>query len=165
VAQVDRYIEFLKIAQDFTPVEPIKDESVTRYERGAHKHLEWLGYLYTDDFLKIRLLIAENDKPKNKYSLMVYGRCVFWALSDNIIKMPHNYAGPNLNDGYSFTIKDELRCAPSVDDLTAWVIQNRPKILAEFMDQFKKIKAEYLEVTKKYTLDDFRELIPKEENP
>lgn len=165
VSMVDRYIGYMKIASKFLPVADIQDDSVTKYDK-YHKdeYLEWLGYLYNDEFLKIRLLIAENNRPKNKYSLMLYGRCVFSGLPDNIIEMPWSYGGVHLNDSsrYTFNIKGEVRCFPDVDELKSWVERNKQNILAEFRAQFEKIKIEYLEVTGKYTLDDFRDIIPVE---
>lgn len=162
ITKVDRYIEFLKLSQTFQPVMAIRNNDVTRYDNNwdRDKYIEWLEYLHKDDFLKIRLLIAENDRPKNKYSLIVYGRCVFSNLSDTIIKMPYYY-GVHLND-YSFSIRGEIRCFPSLDELNLWVEKNKTKILSEFMAQFGNVKKEYLEVTEKYELNDFKELVKKE---
>lgn len=152
IGKVKQLISLLKMAERFEPVENIKNVDVRPYDSSF---LKWLGYIHRDDFLKIRLLIAGNSKPKNKYTLMAYGRCVF---KESLIKRPYMYGGPHLNDSnQGFSIKYELQSLPSVEEIKE--VSKRKDILKSFIEKVEVLKKEYLEVTKNYKLSDFSKIL------
>lgn len=152
---VKRIIAMLRIAETIQPVKDIEDGEITTYHG---EYLEWLNYAHKDDFLKIRLLITENRKPKNKYSLMAYGRCAFKA--DNLLMPVYSYGTPNLNDdhGGGFSVRLELGCFPSIDEIKKTVSKHSDKILKPYIAEFEALKAEYLKVTGIYKLSDFEQI-------
>lgn len=159
INRVRRIIAMLRIAETFKPVQEIKEDEVKTYREG---YLEWIGYLYNDDHLKIRLLIAGNGKPKNKYSLIAYGRDAFndTKLLDN--SGVYSY-GIHLNDSYNgFSVRVELGSFPEIEDAKAQKHTNKHKRLKQFIADFEALKADYLEVTAKYKLSDFEQITAQE---
>lgn len=160
IHKVERIITYLKLKDKDLEIDTA---TIKHYDRNKGKYLEWLGYLYGDDFLKVRLLIAENDKPKNKYSLCAYGKCFF---PDDLLKLPRSY-GLNLSDYHSgCDIKIVINDFDSIDKLKGWLSKNpvtlREKILKDFFVAYQEVKAEYLEAIENYRLEDFQEIINKE---
>lgn len=154
---VKRIISLLRIAETIKPVKDIEDGEITTY-RG--EYLEWLEHVYKDDYLKIRLLITENRKPKNKYSLIAYGRCAF--RYDNLLTQVYSYGTPNLKETGGFSVRIELGCFPSIDEIKKTVSKYSDKILKPYIAEFEALKQDYLEVTGKYKLSDFEQITAQE---
>ena len=137
----------------------IDTDKIKHYDRNSDKYLEWLGYFYNDEYLKIRLLIAENDKPKNKYSLLAYGKCFFPDL-----KLPYGYL--NISDWDIWTaartvcgcnIHIGLVDLDTIEKCKTWLQKNRGKLLKSFLDNYQVVKAEYIDAITNYRLEDFSE--------
>ncbi len=151
VNQVKRIIDFLQV--DKTRDLAINDDGVKARRDGAKVNL---GYIFDDDFLKIKLFIAENDKPKNKYTLLAIGRCLF---ADHLLKLRREYGSP-IHTGFGLNLEVVLREAPSVEELITWQARSvAGKVFSELKGDYEKIKAEYLDVIENYTPHDFKELI------
>lgn len=60
-----------KLLLDVPEVPEITDDSITQYKPG--RVLKWGNTIYSDPYVKLRYLIAENGKPTNRYSLVVIG--------------------------------------------------------------------------------------------
>lgn len=158
VNRVKRIIALLRIAETIQPVKDIEDGDITTYHG---EYLEWLGYIYKDDFLKIRLLITETKKPKNKYSLLAYGRCAFG--DPQLLKRCYSYGLPNLNDHRGgFNVNSELGCFPSVEDIKKTLSKYPDKALKTYIADFDALKQEYLDVTGTYRLSDFEQITAQE---
>lgn len=158
--RVKRIIALLRITGTILPVLDIEDRDVTTY-RG--EYLEWLGCLYKGDYLTIRLLITENKKPKNKYSLLAYGRCAFEDQKILNRREVYSYGTPNVNDhAGGFLVKLELGSFPTIPDAKAYAQKSANKPLKQFIDDYVKLKAEYMEVTATYTLSDFEQITAQE---
>lgn len=170
IAKVNRILYFLKVNNNIR--NRIKDYHKKEWlafdgkEIKAYKEREIkrLGTFYKDDYLKINLFIVENDKPKNKYSLVAVGRCFFGDTdSDRILKLPYHY-GVNLNtagNGYSITatIRSDT---PTIREQQEWLNKNKSSnnfSLNGFLQKYKAVKQEYEEVINKYSIDDFKALI------
>jgi len=152
IHKVERIIAYLKLGKRDLEIDIY---TIKHRDRDEGKYLEWLDYLYSDDFLNIRLLIAENDKPKNKYRLCGYGKCLF---HDELLKLPYG-CGMNLLDYQSrCNIQVVINDFDSIDKLKSWLSKNRDKILQEFLVEYQGVKAEYLEVMANYRLKDFQEI-------
>jgi len=158
VSKVKRIITLLRIAETIQPVRDIEDGKITTYHE---EYIEWLGHVYKDDFLKIRLLIIENRKPKNKYSLMAYGRCAF--EDPKLLKRVYAYGTPNLNEHSEiFSVRHELGCFPSIDEIKKLISKYPDKVLKTYIADFVKLKQEYLEVMGTYKLSDFEHITAQE---
>ncbi len=158
--RVKRIIALLRIAETIQPVKDIEDREITTYHE---EYLEWLGHIYDSEFLKIRLLITENKKPKNKYSLLAYGRCAF--EDQNILnrREVYSYGTPNVNEhAGGFLVKLELGSFPTIPDAKAYAQKSVNKPLKQFIADFVKLKAEYMEVTQTYNLSDFEQITAQE---
>ncbi len=161
ITKVKRIFQFLQIQDNYKELVEggysleIKKNSVEQYDRHNKDYLECLDYLFNDDLLKIRLFIAENDKPKNKYSLIAYGKTIFYG--DKIITFPYSYGGVHINKKEHFRIDITLKDSYDVETLKLYVLRNKDRILQEFIEQYQEVKKEYLETIKKYSLKDFKE--------
>lgn len=150
-AAVQRIIHFLEVAEWYRPVDEIGTEMM-QSERDKGKFYEWQEYLYADDYLKIRLLMAENQKPVNKFSVLAYGRCVF---GEPLIKLPYFY-GTHLNDSYAgFSIRAEIKDFKTVEDAKAYIEKYKAKMLKDIIELVKALEAEYADVVKTWKLSDF----------
>lgn len=159
IAKTACIMSLLEIAESFEPVKDINDGDVKQCEHYTNRFLEWQNYIHHDDFLKIRILIVENNKPKNKYSVMAYGRCAF--TKENLIKLPYYYGGPSLNDyNNSFSIKIESGSYPSIDEAKKRS-ENAKKIFESTIRDVELLEQEYRIVTQKYKLSDFKKIVEK----
>lgn len=161
ITQVKRIIALLRIAETIQPVRDIGDSEITTYNG---EYLEFLGYAYyNDEFLKIRLLITENRKPKNKYSLLAYGRCAF--EDQKLLRRLYTYEWTNLKDYTGgFNVKYELGCFPSIDEIKKRLSKypDTDKVLKTYIAEFGNLKQEYLEVKGAYKLSDFEQITAQE---
>lgn len=156
--RVKRIIALLRIAETIQPVRDIEDGEITTYHG---EYLEWLEYLYNDEFLKIRCLITENRKPKNKYSLIAYGRYAFNDQKLHNTRSVYSYGTPSLKDR-DMEVRLELASCPSVQDAKTYSQKWSNKHLKQFIAEFEALKKEYLEVTGKYKLSDFEQITAQE---
>jgi len=60
-----------KLLLDVPEVPEITDDSITQYK--PERILKWGNTIYSDPYVKLRFLIAQNNKPTNRYSLVVVG--------------------------------------------------------------------------------------------
>ncbi len=156
IYKVDRIREFLRIQRERSKNNlKIKNKDVKQYKNwGNNKYLEWLGYIFNDDLLKIKLLIVENDKPKNKFSLCAYGKTIF---TEKNIEFPYTYS-IHLNENSGFSLKINLKDAPTIEELKTHLEKNKEHILAYCLRNYEAIKKEYLETISKYKPEDFKQL-------
>lgn len=146
---VNRILLFLKVRHRELEV---RDDEVKVYNE---QHSESLGYFFDDEFLKIKLFIVENRKPKNKYSLCAYGRCFF---SEDLLKLTYSYS-VDAHDGSGYSLKFLIRDAPTISELKEYLRKNQKRIMDTLLGDYFKVKEEYLNVLKKYHVEDFKELI------
>jgi hypothetical protein len=140
------------------------EEHIRQHDNG--KYLEWLDYLYNDDFLKIRFLAGKNNKPENKYRLYCFGKCFFEKdfLRPPIIR--NHLAGyfSDSNGESNCIIRAAIKDFDSIDKLKQWVRQwinkNGKKIpgLRDYIGDYIWTKNEYLDTIKEYKLEDFQEI-------
>jgi len=152
ITKVKRLIYFLKLH----PSKEWKEEKISAYR---DRHLERLGLLYQDEFLDIRLLAAENDRPKNKYTLVAIGRCAFGSQSgwedSSILELPRAYGSP-LNDWDAGTnVECVFAPLPTIDDVKQYYAKHRGELMRSFLNEYQKVKQEYLEVIRTYKLEEF----------
>lgn len=154
--KVQRIIALLKSA---VPVGEIADADVTSYDP-ERRYCQWVGgYLYKSDFLKLRLLIAENDRPKNKFSLVAYGRYAF--TRDELIRFNeyYSYGGPNLKDD-GFAVRFTIAHVPTVKEATSLAAKEWPT-LTRLISTVEQLEKEYRDATSKYALSDFASIQEK----
>lgn len=153
VTQVTRILDFLRLdaGQDLT----INDDEVQPYRSYKDTVKENLGYIFDDDYLKIKLFIIENDKPKNKYALIALGHCLF---HDGLLKLPHTY-GVRARTPFRCYPELVIKDFPSVPELNNWLKLHRDNVLAEVTGGYEQVKAEYLDIIKNYKVDDFQDLL------
>ena len=151
VHQVKRILEFLLV--DTGRALAIDDDDVKPYRDRAKENL---GYIFDDDYLKIKLFIVENDKPKNKFSLIAMGRCLF---NEHLLELRREY-GAAVHTGHGYNIEVVIRDAPSVEELKTWQeLPHAGKVFSELKGDYDTVKAAYLDTIEQYQVDDFLELI------
>jgi len=152
VEKVERVLSFLKPTRKSAEWLDFDESTVKAYG----DYCEKIGTFYRDDFLKIVAYIAENRKPKNKYTLALVGRCFF---KEKQMKFPYSY-GLDLNIfGQGLTVAIHITDKPTIDGAKTYFTKNKEKILKLTMEKYQEVKKEYLDVRKTYTTDDFKELI------
>lgn len=152
VNQVKRILEFLKLDTSRDLAIPDDDIKLSNY---VEPYQEALGYLYDDDFLKIKAFIIGNKKPKNKYSLVVIGKSMF---PQTIIKYPYSYRIDISNWGRYIFLLQVIKDGDSVPDLKALYNRRKVLLLREAITEYEEVKVEYAEVKQTYTIADFSEL-------
>jgi len=151
VNQVKCILDFLRV--DTGKDLAIDDDDVKPYRDRAKENL---GYLFDDAYLKIKLYIVENDKPKNKFSLIAMGRCLF---GEHLLKLRREYS-TGVHTWHGYNIEMGIRDMPSVAELQPWLTDSRrQQLIISLTGDYEKVKAEYLDVIGKYTPEDFKELM------
>jgi hypothetical protein len=151
---LNRVLYFLKIQNkklDSTPLDKIKNYR-DRYLEIAEK--------WNDENMELHLFIAENDRPKNKYSVIVVGNSKIGSSdrNDTILVLPHSY-GVDI-DAWNLDILSDVKHFPSINDAKKYLkTHNIQSILKEFFVQYDIVKSEYDSVISKYTLKDFEDIL------
>lgn len=156
VNRVERILDLLRVPK--RGLREIDETTISyyRYYRGEErKYKEALPYLYQGSRLQIRLFIVENKKPKNKYSLCALGDTVF---SEELLKLEHSYGCPFSTD-QQFRLMSVIRDSADVQELKTYADRKRGDLLVRLKGRYDELEAEYEEVQKSYTPDDFLALI------
>ncbi|MDH5634226.1 MAG: hypothetical protein OEY30_00215 [Candidatus Bathyarchaeota archaeon] len=149
IGKVERILALLKLKKkDLT----IKDEDVRAY---GTKHIESLGYAFNDEFLKIKMFIVENDKPKNMYSLVAIGKCQF---DRDMAELRYSYCLPCHAKGWH-NLEALIRDLPTIAELKQYWQKHERSIVERLLGKYWMVKTEYLEVLKTYNIEDFRDLL------
>lgn len=133
------------------------DKTLFELNRSSMQEILWLPDLIKEKYLHIILCIIDNDRPKNKFSLVAFGRCAFYP----IMEMQHHYACCSLriSDNKANPMIDHIvNNAPTIEELKTYAEKYRKSILARFMVQYEQTKKEYEETVGTYTLKDFEPL-------
>lgn len=134
-------------------IKPYRDRELMRVE-DFHK----------DKYLHIVLFIAENDKPKNKYSLLAYGRSKFAVFLDSHSTW-YSYGMP-LNDSNSGCfLKRIIKDAPTKEELQEYLRRHRGTLLSDFMFAYEVVKCAYFQTTENYALEDLKPALEIQEIP
>lgn len=156
---LDRVLYFLKIEN-----KKLDSSSLNEIKNYHDKHLE-TAQTWSDECMELRLLIAENDRPKNKYSIIIAGKSKIGShdRDDSILVLPYSY-GTHIN-AWHLDILTDVKHFTSINDakkyLKTYDIQS---ILKDFFVRYNAVKTEYDSVISKYTLSDFEQIINKDED-
>ena len=151
VNQVRRILTFLHLERPADMA--INDDDVQTYHE---KQKVSLGYIYEDDYFRIKLFIVENDKPMNRYSLIALGRTIF---TEDQLKLTYGY-GLFINIKKRCQLQEILREGPSVEHLLTWLKkQPESRLISKLKGDYDEVKAAYQETIEQYQVDDFRELL------
>lgn len=152
IRQVSRILEFLRL--DTTLDLSIADDDVKPYGRYNQRFKESLGYFINDDYLKVKLFIIENDKPKNKYSLIAVGKCLF---HEELLKLPKTYGLPCYTQGF-YSLESVIKDFPSLAETKDWFGKHKVS-LYDLKGKYDQVKKEYQEAMQNYKVADFHELL------
>ena len=130
---VRRIVQFLEVQEMFKPAELKEGMWIPAGE--------WQDWVYQDDYLKIRLLVHENNKPVNKYTTSVCVDCVF---REPLLKLPSSCTAL----GYFKTVDEAKACA----------VKKKDKVLRDVIQAVEALRTEYIQVIGAYKLSDFDEL-------
>ena len=152
IQDIKRKIKFLKHREKIEGKKPqFDDESVKAYH---DKELVKLGILYEDEFTIIKLFAAENDRPKNRWTLMALGYTLLRELYD----MPHEYALP-IHMIHGAFLQKALKHLPTLEEIKAYVERKRESLMQVDGRRYKAVKKAYLDTINNYALEDFRVLL------
>lgn len=133
---VRRIVAFLEVQERFKPAAFINERKAREGE-----FWEWQDWIHNDDFLKIRLCIAENDKPVNIYTVRAHITSVFY---NPLIELPYS--------------SRELGSFKTVDEAKAYITKKKDRLFQDEIKAVEALKVEYQKVIAAYKLSDFEEL-------
>lgn len=154
---IDRKIEFLKHREKSNgKTLQLDDEAIKPYH---DRELVKLGTLYEDEFTIIKLFATENDRPKNRWTLMAIGD----TLLRDLLEMPHEYGLP-IHIGTYADIQIELKHLPTLEEIKAYAEHRRKDLMrghlvANFSAAYEGVKRAYLDTVNNYSLEDFKPLL------
>jgi hypothetical protein len=152
IDKVQRILLFLRLKPRALAVE---DDAVKTYKQDQGKYKEALPYLLDDDYLKIKLFIVENGKPKNKYSLCAVGDTIF---PENLLRLRRGYGCP-FYTGNMFSLETLVRDGASVQELKTWLAKNYFTLQPDLTGDYFIVKLEYLAAVQDYKVMDFGPLL------
>lgn len=150
IVKVERVAYFLSV--DLNKDLRIKNNEVKAYR---DRHIESAGYIFDDLLLKIKAFVIENERPKNKYSLVAVGRSVF---GEPAIKFPYFYGLPTCGFD-SFNLKKHIICFPTIGDARVWLGKKKAGLFKKTIEEYRAVKKEHKEVLDTYTLTDLKPII------
>ena len=151
IKEVNGKIKFLKLQ---SKIEKEKLDFEGKIKSYNDKDIECLGVLYHDKYIVLKIYIVENDKPVNKYSLVVYGKSKF---PKEIIDYPYSYGLPTRDDTFC-NIKTSVKDLPTKKELKEYLKRNKNRVLQDTIDRHKFVRDLYLETINKYSLKDFEDI-------
>jgi len=151
IAKVNHLLGFFKLntKKDLE----VKDETVRAFHDA---YVESLGHIFNDEFLKIKLFIVENSKPKNKMSLVAVGKCLF---DEELTSVPHGYGIPLYVREDWHNVEVVIKDLPTKEELREHLKSRKKTILSWLLAKYESVKQEYLACLKTYELKDFEKLI------
>lgn len=154
IEEVGRKIKFLELAKKIKETDvSIDDSEMHTYHTYRERKLYRKGFFFKDKYMNIKIYIAENDKPVNKYTLFACGSCAF----NEFMSLPYGYGLPvhGEHGNISIIIKD----LPTVEDINAYLKGNKKRILKDLINTYNAVKKEYLDVIRDYRLSDFKTVL------
>uniref|UniRef100_A0A6M3M9F3 Uncharacterized protein n=1 Tax=viral metagenome TaxID=1070528 RepID=A0A6M3M9F3_9ZZZZ len=151
IQDINRKIEFLKHREKISgkTVHQFDHESIKPYH---DREIVSLGTLYEDEFTIMKLFAAENDRPKNRWTLMAIGD----TLLQDLLKMPHEYGLPIHT---SWFIQKALKHLPTLEEIKAYVEGRRKDLMRGELAAYEGVKRAYLDTINNYSLEDFKPLL------
>ena len=154
IEEVERKIKFLELAKTIKDADVvIDDKEMDTYNTYRDKKLYRKGVFFKDKYMNIKIYIAENDKPVNKYTLFAVGNCVFKDFMD----LPDYYGLPVHSDRGN--IKTVIQDLPTVEEINVYLEKNRKGILKNLIGRYNVVKKEYLDTIRDYRLSDFKTVL------
>lgn len=119
-------------------------KTIGYYPESSKKNYSPLDIIKNDKYAKIQTFIVENNKPKNKFSLIIAGSTIF---TEKIMKLPYIYGYPCGEEraNIMYLLKD----LPTEKELQEYYKRNKTKILKkDFFKELPEIEKEYESVLK-----------------
>lgn len=149
---IERKIEFLKHREKIEGKKPqLDDETIKPYR---DRELVKLGTLYEDEFTIIKLFATENDRSKNRWTLMAIGD----TLLRELVNMPHSY-GLQIHIGTYADIQMGLKHLPTLEEIKAYTEHRRKDLMRGHLVAYEEVKSAYLGTVNNYSLEDFKPLL------
>ena len=128
------------------------DETMKPY-RG--KEMLRLGTYYEDRYLIVKLYIVENDRPKNRYTLIAFG---YSPLSE-FLEYRTYYGGPVMYHGPRPTFAREIAHKPTPEDLKEFLKKRTTDKIIPQLGRYLKVRDEYIETIANHTIKEFRPML------
>jgi len=152
---VELKITFLKHQEK---IREKKLEFTAKVKAYRNKETVGLGAFYNDEFTIIKLFAAQNDRPKNRWTLIFIGNTLL-----ELAKLPWEYGLPVIVEGAN--IAGSLNHLPTLEEIKDYVEDKRERLLARTLSRYKDIKEKYLETINNYSLEDFKEILEPRKVP
>jgi hypothetical protein len=121
------------------------------YPNKEKVYLKPIDTLHENETLNLKVYIGDNDKPKNKKSLFIFGKTLLMTTKheSKVLKLPHDYliTAHDENAPIRYKIKD----FPTEKEAKAYYEKNKTKFLKSFISEHKNAVIELEEVRKNTT--------------
>ena len=125
---------------------------VFNYYSGKDKiHFDDYDSLISSDMLQVYVYIVPNEKPVNKFSLILVG-CSFF--NEKLIKLPHSY-GLQVNTNNN-NIQVWVKDASEKEYLRIYYEKNKGKLLSDFIKSHRDLELDYKEASELYKDKDWQ---------
>jgi len=143
-------------------IKRVKKDNYFCFPKKEKIYLNSIGTLYEDKNLILKVYIGNNRKPKNKKSLFVLGKSVFYknVFKSDIINIPNDYGINTLEENAS--IRKLIKDFPTEKEAKTYYENNKTKILKSFIEDHKKAVEELEKVRKKTISKDWQILYLEE---
>ncbi len=105
-----------------------------------------IATIKNDKYAKIQVFIVENDKPKNKHSLIIIGKSIFPEELFSERRHPYWY-GVRCQTSYN-NIAVGIKDSPTKEELISYFKKSGAKTLKDYLDEHRQIEKEYEEATR-----------------
>lgn len=127
-----------------------KIKEVRGYDRYEGKiQILNMGEIYSDDYLHLSVYIVENEKPKNRFDILVLGDSAILSYTE------YHYSG------YHHSLRDHPsiiyeRSLPTIEECQRYIEKNRATLGREYIVKHQKVREEYLHAIANFTANDFQ---------
>ncbi len=101
-----------------------------------------LEVLADDKYKKVAVYIVPNDKPKNKFTLIIRGKSIF-AYYDIFQLRIHSYGWIGGIQDDRCNVEMNLKSLPTEKELSVWFGKNKQNFLKDFFTKHKQLESEY----------------------
>ena len=123
------------------------------------KYLEEIEQYTDNDCIDLRMYIAENSRPKNKYSIVIVGHSKLGGRTDDVLRYPRKWASAVHTPGTE-SIEFGDKVFYSIKKATEYHKKHGIKdVMGDFIRQYESVRAAYKHVCKTYSLDDFADAL------
>jgi len=149
INKVERILKFIDIYRNKNTVVDPDFKVEGQYHYGERMPLEIIDVIQKE-YLCLKIVVAENRKPKNKYSLCVVGKHIF---NDDLLRLPKSYGLPI--SAFCEDVAMLIKEAPDSAPLKKYYEASKHKFIDDLLLQYEAVEQEYNAVQTNFLTDEW----------